>query len=179
VVSNVGRLTIQKGLTNLIHAAQIVVERLPKTIFLLVGSGDQMDELIKLSAELGIGANVVFSGFQRGKLWRDSFSISDLFVMPSVSEPFGLTPLEAGFYGVPSLISKQSGVCEVLSNCLVVDFWDVNEMANKMVGVLRDQALRDTMSNAVQNELMSLSWEKPVREVKQLYERHTTQGAEV
>jgi glycosyltransferase involved in cell wall biosynthesis len=177
IVSNVGRITIQKGLTNLIHAARIVCEKLPKIIFLVVGSGDQFNELVGLSAELRIGANVIFAGFQRGKLWRDSFSIADLFVMPSVSEPFGLTPLEAGFYGVPSLVTKQSGVSEVLSNCLVVDFWDVNEMANKIVGVLRSQELHDTLGSAVENELLSLSWEKPARDVKRLYERHI-QGAE-
>ena len=177
IVSNVGRITIQKGLTNLIHAAQIVCQKLPKTVFLLVGSGDQFNELVGLSAELGVGANVVFAGFQRGKSWRDSFSIADLFVMPSVSEPFGLTPLEAGFYGVPSLVSKQSGVSEVLSNCLVVDFWDVNEMANKIVGVLRSDALHDTLSSEIENELLSLSWEKSAKDVKRLYEKHT-QGAE-
>lgn len=177
VVSSVGRLTVQKGLTNLLHAARIVVDALPKTVFLIVGSGEQMEELITLAAELGIGSNVVFSGFQRGKQWRDSFSIADLFVMPSVSEPFGLTPLEAGFYGVPSVISKQSGVFEVLSSCLSVDFWDINEMANKIVGVLRDQVLRDTLSEALEAELSSLSWESPASQIKQLYEQQIQRTA--
>ena len=93
VVTNVGRLTIQKGLPNLLRAAREVVVRLPNTIFLIVGSGEQYNELIELAAELGISKNVVMAGFQRGKRWRDSFSVADLFVMPSVSEPFGLTPL--------------------------------------------------------------------------------------
>ncbi len=177
VVSNVGRLTVQKGLVNLIHAARVVVDALPKTVFLIVGSGEQMEELISLAAELGIGANVVFSGFQRGKQWRDSFSIADLFVMPSVSEPFGLTPLEAGFYGVPSVISKQSGVCEILSSCLSVDFWDVNEMANKIVGVLREQVLRDTLSEALEAELATLSWERPAGRIKELYEQQLQRSA--
>ncbi len=172
IVSNVGRLTLQKGLTNLLQAAKLVVERMPKTIFLIVGSGEQYYELIRLSADLGIGANVVFAGFQRGKPWRDSFAASDLFVMPSVSEPFGLTPLEAGFYGVPSVISKQSGVAEVLANCLKVDFWDVYEMANKIIGMLNSDAMRSTMTAALEAELPQLSWEKPTRQVKQLYERH-------
>ncbi len=161
VVSNVGRLTIQKGLTNLLHAARIVVEKLPKTVFLIVGSGEQLHELITLAADLGISENVIFTGFQRGKNWRDSFAISDLFVMPSVSEPFGLTPLEAGFYNVPSLISKQSGVTEIISSCLTVDFWDVNEMANKIVAVLRENALKKYLNRcpgfrASSNELGTL-----------------------
>lgn len=123
VVTNVGRLTIQKGLVHFLRSAKLVVEKEPKTIFLIVGSGDQERELIRLSADLGIAQNVIFTGFQRGKRWRDSFALADLFVMPSVSEPFGLTPLEAIFYGTPSLISYQSGVAEVFKNCLKVDFW--------------------------------------------------------
>lgn len=172
IVSNVGRLTIQKGLTNLLYAAKLVVDKLPKTMFLLVGSGEQKDELISLAADLGIAENVVFAGFQRGKKWRDSFSIADLFVMPSVSEPFGLTPLEAGFYGVPSLITKQSGVYEVLKSCLAVDFWDINEMANKIVGALREQPLRDSLSESVVKELNSLSWEKSANLIKEIYDTH-------
>ncbi len=137
VLTTVGRLTVQKGLPNWLRAAKLVVEHEPKTLFLVVGSGDQYDELIQLSAELGIGKNVIFTGFQRGKTWRDAFSISDLFVMPSVSEPFGLTPLEAAAYGAPSLISKQSGISEVLHSCLRVDFWDTDEMANQMIAAVR------------------------------------------
>ncbi len=172
IVTNVGRLTVQKGLVNLMHAVRIVVEKLPNTVFLVVGSGEQYQELIGLSADLGIGANVVFTGFQRGKTWRDSFSISDLFVMPSVSEPFGLTPLEAGFYGVPSLISKQSGVSEVLRSALKVDFWDINEMANQIVGALRSQSIREVLKEELDKELMTVGWERPAGQIKQLYERH-------
>lgn len=107
VVVNIGRITVQKGLFNLLMAAKEVVKRKPKTIFLIVGSGEQEYELLELSAQLGISQNVIFTGFQRGKNLRDAFSIGNLFVMPSVSEPFGLTPLEAIGYGTPSLISKQ------------------------------------------------------------------------
>ncbi len=172
VVTNVGRLTVQKGLVNFLQAAKIVTDSLDKVIFLIVGAGEQYQELIMLAAELGIGANVIFSGFLRGKEWRDSFSIADLFVMPSVSEPFGITPLEAGFYGVPSLISKQSGVSEVLNNCLKVDFWDINEMANKIVGALREDSLRDTMRESLERELNVFSWDVPASKVKNLYFRH-------
>ncbi len=172
IVTNIGRLTVQKGLVNFLHAARMVIDQVPKTIFLIVGSGEQYQELVTLSSDLGIGANVIFTGFQRGKNWRDSFSISDLFVMPSVSEPFGLTPLEAGFYGVPSVVSKQSGVTEILHNCLKVDFWDVVEIANKITAVIKSDVLRETLSQELDKELLSLSWSESARKIKTLYNRH-------
>lgn len=172
VVVNIGRLTIQKGLPNLLRAAQIVVNKEPKTLFLIVGSGEQYRELVELAAELGIGANVLFTDFQRGKRWRDAFAIGDLFVMPSVSEPFGLTPLEAIGYGTPVMVSKQSGVSEVLNNCLKVDYWDVNEMANQITAVMQNDSLRDELWQNAYREYQSLSWEDASQKVKQLYQRH-------
>lgn len=172
VVVNVGRLTIQKGLPNLLMAAKAVVERVPKTLFLIVGSGEQLYELIEQAARLGIGPNVIFADFQRGKTWRDAFAIGDLFVMPSVSEPFGLTPLEAAGYGTPSLVSKQSGISEVLNNCLKVDFWDVDEMANKITAVMRSDALRDELGRNVSIELQKMSWESSSNKVMNLYKSH-------
>ncbi len=175
VITNIGRLTIQKGLPNWLRAAQLVVQREPKTLFLVVGSGDQYQELIELSAELGIGKNVIFTGFQRGKAWRDAFAISDLFVMPSVSEPFGLTPLEAAVYGAPSLISKQSGVAEVLHSCLRVDFWDVSEMANQMIAAVRSSALRDQLLENARAEVSMMSWREAADKVYAVYQRHVAQ----
>lgn len=172
VVVNVGRLTIQKGLPNLLKAAKAVVERAPKTIFLIVGSGEQDTELIELAAELGISKNVIFAGFLRGKEWRDAFAIGDLFVMPSVSEPFGLTPLEAIGYGTPALISKQSGVAEVLSNCLKVDFWDVDEMANLIVSVVQNDGLRDTLHYNALQEYERLSWNRAADKLLETYKQH-------
>ncbi len=173
VVTNVGRLTIQKGLPNLLRAMKEVVAREPKTLLLIVGSGEQYRELVELSAELGIGPNVLFADFQRGKRWRDAFAIGDLFVMPSVSEPFGLTPLEAIGYGTPALISKQSGVSEVLNNCLKVDFWDVNEMANQITAVLRSDALRDELQANAYREYQRLSWGEMSEKIMDLYTAHT------
>lgn len=177
VVVNVGRLTIQKGLPNLLHAAQAVVSKEPKTLFLIVGSGEQYRELVQLSAELGIGTNVLFADFQRGKRWRDAFAIGDLFVMPSISEPFGLTPLEAIGYGAPVLISKQSGISEVLQNCLKVDFWDVNEMANKILAVVQNQPLQDSLWQNSYRELMNFSWDQASHRVKELYHQHAAGAA--
>jgi len=172
VVVNVGRLTVQKGLPNLLHAAKEVVFRAPKTLFLIVGSGEQYYELITLAAELGIGQNVIFTDFQRGKRLRDAFSIGDLFVMPSVSEPFGLTPLEAIGYGTPALVSKQSGVSEVLANALKVDFWDIHEMANQIHAVVQNDPLRDTLLQNAQQEYQHLSWDKASEKIVGLYHQH-------
>jgi len=173
VVTNVGRLTIQKGLTNLLRAAKEVVYRMPKTIFLLVGSGDQYYELITLTAELGITKNVIMTGFQRGKQWRDAFAVADLFVMPSVSEPFGIVPLEAISYGAPTLITKQSGVAEVLANTLKVDFWDISEMANQIVGALESDSLRQVLLANALSEYQGMSWDNSADKMMGLYQTHS------
>jgi glycosyltransferase involved in cell wall biosynthesis len=170
VVVNIGRLTVQKGLVNFLYAAKAVIEHAPKTLFLIVGSGEQYFELIELAANLGISKNVIFTGFQRGKNWRDAYAIGDVFVMPSVSEPFGLTPLEAISYGTPSIISKQSGVSEVIQNCLKVDFWDVNEMANKIVGVVQSDSLRDELHKNSYQEFERLSWDHSAHKLHSIYE---------
>jgi glycogen synthase len=172
VVVNVGRLTMQKGLTNLLLSAKMVIEKRPKTIFLIVGSGDQYRELIELGASLGISRNLVFTGFLRGKKWRDAFGVADLFVMPSVSEPFGLTPLEAIVYGTPSLISQQSGVAEVLKNCLKTDFWDSAKMADDIINVLRHDSLHDHLLENARYELQHLSWDRTAHILIDTYNHH-------
>lgn len=173
VVVNIGRLTVQKGLPNLLRAARKVIDHNPKTLFLIVGSGEQYYELIDLAGDLGIAANIFFTDFQRGKNLRDAFAVGDLFVMPSVSEPFGLTPLEAVSYGTPSLVSKQSGVSEVLNNCLKVDFWDVDEMANQITAVMQSDALRDELLRNAQSEYVRMSWAGASDKIADIYHRHT------
>jgi glycogen(starch) synthase len=172
VVVNVGRLTIQKGLTHFLRAAAQAAKREPKTFFLIVGSGEQRDELIELAAELGIADRVLFAGFQRGKRWRDAYSIADLFVMPSVSEPFGLTPLEAVMYGTPVLVSKQSGVSEVLSNCLKADFWDEDELANQITAVLRYESLAKELHTNAWREVDKMSWSESADRLMSIYKSH-------
>lgn len=172
VVVNIGRITVQKGLPNLLRAAKEVVAHSPKTIFLIVGSGEQQIELLELAAELGISQNVVFAGFQRGKNWRDAYAIGDLFVMPSISEPFGLTPLEAVGYGTPALISRQSGVAEVLQNCLKVNFWDVDEMANLIASVVQNDSLRDELHTNALKEYERMSWNDAADKLVTLYNIH-------
>lgn len=173
VIVNVGRLTIQKGLPNLLHAFQLVVQREPKTFLLIVGAGEQRNELINLAADLGIGRNVLFAGFQRGKKWRDAYGVADLFVMPSISEPFGLTALEAIGYGTPVLISRQSGVSEMILNALKVDFWDIHDMANKMVAVVQNPPLRNELHANSYHEYLSHSWDDSADKLFGIYDKHT------
>ncbi len=176
VVCNIGRLTVQKGLPNFLLAAKEVIARRPNTMFLIVGSGEQYLELLQQAADLGIAKNVIFTGFQRGKNWRDAFRIADLFVMPSVSEPFGLTPLEAIPYGTPSVVSKQSGVSEVLYNCLKVDFWDINEMANQILAVVNNDELRDELHRNALKEYVRMSWDGAADKVLKSYQHHANQA---
>lgn len=171
VVANVGRLTVQKGLPNLLHAFRRVLDHNPKTLLLIVGSGEQYHELLELSAQLGLSQNVVFTDFQRGKNYRDAYAVADLFVMPSVSEPFGLTPLEAIGYGTPVLVSKQSGVTEVLQNCLKVDFWDIDEMANQICAVVQNDVLRDELQRNSYKEYLRLSWDSAADKMFDLYQK--------
>jgi glycosyltransferase involved in cell wall biosynthesis len=173
VVVNVGRQTVQKGLPHLLQAAAEVVKRAPKTLFLFVGDGEQYYELLQLSAELGISRHVLFAGFQRGRKWRDAYAIADLFVMPSVSEPFGLTALEAIGYDTPVLVSRQSGVAEVLRHCLKADFWDVQEMANQITAVVQNDSLRDTLASNARVEFGRLSWNHAADRLMDMYRRHT------
>ena len=169
VVMNVGRLTLQKGLYNLMNAMKLVIEKRPKTFMVFMGNGEQELELLEMAADLGIGSNVLFTGFQRGKNWRDMFAQSDLFVMPSISEPFGLTALESAAFGVATLVSKQSGVAEVMRSALTVDYWDINEMANQICAVLDNQALQDQLSDDGLNEVQQMSWQHGAKKMMHIY----------
>lgn len=178
VVVSAGRLTIQKGLPNLLHAFKEVVARAPKTFLLFVGDGEQKFELISLAAELGIGANVFFAGFQRGKSYRDAYTVADLFVMPSISEPFGLVALESIGYGTPVLVSRQSGVAEVIRNCLKVDFWDVQEMANQIVAVVQNDALKQELHANSLREYLGSSWDHSADKLWEVYGKHVARHHE-
>ena len=175
VISNIGRHTLQKGLTHLLEAAKLALEKNPKILFLMVGSGDQHQELIERAAELGISSNVIFTGFQGGVRVREAFAVSDGFVMPSVSEPFGTTPMEAMSLGTAVIISKQSGVSELIKTAFKVDFWDVNEIANKIVALTTYPELKEMMTEMSLAEAESFTYEKPAHETTQLY--HHVMGA--
>lgn len=169
VVSNIGRMTIQKGLTHLIETAAKVIAKNPKILFLIAGGGEQKEELIELAARYRISKNVIFEGWVNGKKLRDSFSVADVFIMPSVSEPFGLTPLEAIGFGTPVIVSKQSGVAEVLQNCFKADFWDTDEMANMILAICENDSLARTMWQHSYDEYLNQSWEKSARKLSERY----------
>jgi glycosyltransferase involved in cell wall biosynthesis len=167
IVANVGRLTIQKGLPFLLEAAQKALAMYPKMIFVLAGDGEQRNELFELAASYGIVDKVVFTGFVRGSQWREIFAEADVFVMSSVSEPFGLTALEAAAHGNALIVTKQSGVAERLRNILLYDFWDTNRLADELINLAISPALLETLQNEAANEFNKYSWE----EAAELFER--------
>jgi glycogen synthase len=158
IVLFLGRITMQKGPDYFVAAARKVLDVMDRVKFIVAGSGDMMRRIIEMAAEMGIGHKVLFTGFLRGKDVDTAFRMADLYVMPSVSEPFGIAPLEALSHQVPVIISKQSGVSEVLRHALKVDFWDVNELADKIVAVLRHQPLARTLREYGGSEIQRLSW---------------------
>jgi glycogen(starch) synthase len=171
VVLFLGRITMQKGPEYFLQAAKKVLEVMSDVKFVMAGSGDMMYRSIEMAAQLGIGHKVLFTGFLRGDDVRRIFKMADLYVMPSVSEPFGIAPLEALDNDVPVIISKQSGVSEVLNHALKVDFWDVNEMANKIAAVLRYPPLQMTLRSHGNFEVRRLRWKDAARHCLSLYER--------
>lgn len=169
IVGTLTRLTVQKGLTQFLRAAARASEKYPKLVFLLAGDGEQRDELIRLSAEYGIADKVFFTGFVRGKQWRDAYSVIDVFVMSSVSEPFGLTALEAAHHNSALIISKQSGVGEVLSHILRYDFWDTDRLADQIVGIAASKTLKSSLAIGVKQEYTRLSWDDVAAKCLELY----------
>jgi len=170
IVLFLGRITMQKGPEYFLYAAKKVLEVMDNVKFVMAGSGDLMHRSVELAAQLGIGHKVLFTGFLRGGDVRRIYKLADLYVMPSVSEPFGIAPLEALDNDVPVIISKQSGVSEVLRHALKVDFWDVNEMANKMVAVLRYPPLQMTLRSHGNFEVRKLRWRDAARRCLEIYQ---------
>ncbi|MCD4699423.1 MAG: glycosyltransferase family 4 protein [Phycisphaerae bacterium] len=169
IVLFLGRVTMQKGPEYFLQAARKVLKKFKKVRFVIAGSGDLISQSVSLAAELRIGRHVAFTGFLRGDDVGRIFRMADLYVMPSVSEPFGIAPLEAISHNVPVIISKQSGVSEVLTHVLKVDFWDTDDMANKIVAVLRHPPLRRVLREQGQVELRKLSWRDSARKCKKIY----------
>lgn len=158
VVLFLGRITMQKGPEYFIAAAKRVLEKVPNVKFVVAGSGDMALRMVELAAAMGIGHRVLFTGFLRGRDVDRVFKMADCYVMPSVSEPFGLAALEAIHHDVPVIISKTAGAAEVLTHVLKVDFWDTDEIANKIVAVLRHPPLSRTLREHGRVELRRLTW---------------------
>jgi glycosyltransferase involved in cell wall biosynthesis len=169
IVLFLGRITMQKGPEYFVRAARRVLDRYEQVKFVVAGAGDMALRMIEEAAALGIGHKVLFTGFLRGKDVDRVFQMADCYVMPSVSEPFGIAPLEAMKNDVPVIISKQSGVSEVLTHALKVDFWDIDEMANKIIAVLRHPPLSQTLRQHGPMELRGLTWDGAAARMVDIY----------
>jgi len=169
LVLYLGRVTFQKGPDYFVRAAKKVIEKMDNVRFVMGGTGDMYHRMIELAADLGIGKYFHYTGFLNKKDVTRLYRLSDLYVMPSVSEPFGLSPLEAMLHKVPVIISKQSGVSEVIQHCLQVDFWNVDEMAQSMLSVLMNGELHESLSKNGHDEVKKITWDLAAIKIEKEY----------
>jgi glycogen synthase len=170
VVTFLGRITFQKGPDYFIEAANKILQKDRNVRFVMAGSGDMLNRMIKRVAQLRIADRFHFTGFLKGDDVNNMFAMSDVFVMPSVSEPFGIVPLEAMKSNVPVVISKQSGVAEVLNHALKVDFWDIDALADSIYGLCHYNGLSQMFKKYGKKEVENLKWENSALKVKQVYQ---------
>lgn len=171
IVTFLGRVTLQKGPEYFIEAANKVLHSMENVRFVMAGSGDMLQKMIHRVASLGISDKFHFTGFLSGDDVYKMFYLSDLYVMPSVSEPFGISPLEAIQSNVPVIISHQSGVSEVLKYAFKVDFWDIDGMADAIYGILNYEGIKKLFNQFGKSEVEHLKWENVASHVKGLYYR--------
>ncbi|MCC7574678.1 glycosyltransferase family 4 protein [Candidatus Woesearchaeota archaeon] len=169
VVLFAGRVTLQKGPDYFVDAAKLVLEKQPNTMFIVAGSGDMLPQIIEKVARIGLSEKFIFTGFYTREQAEKLFSMADVFVMPSVSEPFGVVPFEAQIKKTPTIISKQSGIAEVLYHTLKVDFWDVRELANKILALLKYTTLNKELSEKGYWEAKLSTWDKPATRCIEVY----------
>ena len=170
IVTFLGRITYQKGPDYFVEAAAKVLAKVPNVRFVMAGSGDMMNHVIRRVARLGIADRFHFTGFLRGEDVHKMFQLSDVYIMPSVSEPFGISPLEAMRSNVPSIISKQSGVAEVLDYAVKVDYWDVDAMADAIYGLIKYPALSHMFAQKGLEEVTGLKWNNAAAKIKKIYQ---------
>lgn len=176
IVTFLGRITYQKGPDYFVEAAAKVLKKAPKVRFVMAGSGDMMNHVVRRVAKLGIADRFHFTGFLKGPEVNRMFAMSDVYVMPSVSEPFGISPLEAMKSNVPVIISRQSGVAEVLDYALKVDYWDVDALADAIYALVTYPALAKMFSRKGHEEVTGIKWSNAAAKVKQVYEQLTERG---
>ncbi len=169
IITFLGRITFQKGPEYFVEAAAKVLKRVPNVRFVMAGSGDMLNSIIRRVAKLGIADRFHFTGFLRGEEVQRMFALSDVYVMPSVSEPFGISPLEAMKSNVPVIISKQSGVAEVLNYAIKVDYWDIDALADAMYGLIKYPALSDMFITKGQEEVTAMKWNNAALKVVDVY----------
>ncbi|MFH1653223.1 MAG: glycosyltransferase [Pseudomonadota bacterium] len=168
-----GRVTLQKGPDYLLEVARRVLERYPRVRFVMAGSGDMFSAILKGSATKRLKDRFLFTGFLNREQVESILTATDIFVLPSVSEPFGIAPLEAMAYGAVAIVSKQSGVSEVIKNAYKVDFWDVEKMTDVLVNLLEHPEERLSMAAAGQKEVLSIIWKEPANKTLKVYEEAT------
>jgi glycosyltransferase involved in cell wall biosynthesis len=170
IIIFVGRLTVQKGIDWFLKAAQQVIKKEPQALFIVVGEGELKFQAVELATKLGIGKYVIFTGFLSPKELAKIYRIASLYVLPSVSEPFGIAPLEALKYDTPIILSKTAGVGEVLNGALKVDFWDTKQMAEKMMAVLRYPTLYKQLIQDGKQDLTGITWDIAAKKVEKIYD---------
>lgn len=169
VVTFLGRITMQKGPEYFIEAANKVLKKMENVRFVMAGSGDMMERMMRRAAALKITDRFHFTGFLKGQDVFKMLYMSDVYIMPSVSEPFGISPLEAMQSNVPVIISKQSGVAEILTHAVKTDFWDIDAMADAIYGILNYPALSRMFIINGKEEVISLKWDNSARHVRDIY----------
>ncbi len=171
IVTFLGRITMQKGPEYFVEAAAKVLKLDKNVRFVMAGSGDMMEKMINLAAERGIADRFHFPGFQKGRQVYETFAASDVYIMPSVSEPFGISPLEAMQMGVPSIISKQSGCAEILSNVIKTDYWDIDAMADAIYSIITYPAMYHQLKEEGLKEVNQITWDKAGQKVINIYKQ--------
>jgi glycosyltransferase involved in cell wall biosynthesis len=169
IVTFLGRITMQKGPEYFIEAAKLVLKKMNNVRFVMAGSGDLMNQMIARVAELGISDHFHFTGFLKGNDVIQMLRMTDVFVMPSVSEPFGIVPLEAMQFNVPVIISNQSGVAEIIENAIKIDFWDTYAMADAIYGILNYKSLAKHFKREGKQEVENLEWVNSASAVTDVY----------
>ena len=171
IVTFLGRITMQKGPEYFVEAAHRVLERTDNVRFVMAGSGDMMNAMIDLVANCGIADKFHFTGFLKGDAVYSMLAESDVYIMPSVSEPFGISPLEAMQVGTPSIISKQSGCAEILEHAIKIDYWDIDAMADAIYSIVKRPAMyTDLRVNGI-NEVNNIKWEYAGQKVREIYNK--------
>lgn len=171
VITFLGRITMQKGPEYFVEVAEKVLRTTEGVRFVMAGSGDMMDKMVRLVAQKGIADRFHFTGFLKGRQVYDMLAESDVYMMPSVSEPFGISPLEAMQCGVPSIISKQSGCAEILNHAIKTDYWDIDSMADYIHAVVKYPAMYETLKKNGQTEIDNIKWEYAGEKVRAIYNR--------
>ena len=171
VVTFLGRITMQKGPEYFVEAAAMVLKRTKNIRFCMAGSGDMMNDMIRLAAQRGISDRFHFPGFMRGRQVYECLKASDVYIMPSVSEPFGISPLEAMQCDVPTIISKQSGCAEILDKCIKTDYWDIHAMADAIYSICNNDSLYEYLKVEGRNEVNNITWENVALKLRKLYEK--------